>query len=716
MLVSSLVLMCACGALAQAAGARKYLSHPPLRQVPPASDRPMEKGPGCFVDAVRGNDANAGTEKAPWRTINHAISVLGPGDTLYLRSGVFHENVYCGIVGRRNAPITIRSYPGEQAVIDGGIPEFQASPASAWKPCPDGAPGEYVSTRPYKNIRDVVGLFGDSNIGLQTYWHVEDLRAENELLIWDKEKTVQYRGRAVPYAFKPVYCGPGLWYNRETGYVHVRLAHTHVQNPQVANYRGETDPRRLPLVVAPFQSTPLFVDLAKHVRFQDLVIRGGGYKTVNLLFGVNIEFDNCTIFCGTYGIWAKNTGPLKMTHCGVYGMIPPWAFATENALYTYSPRYYDPFLKDTLSMYAEPKAPATDGPLDAYTRTLHPLHVKRRHISRLPTHAILVTEGGYEFETFYYPLNHDWDISYCEFTDGHDGVYPNGRMIRFHHNWIDNIQDDGIYLSSPTPYVSHDMHIYQNLVTRTASAFALHSRGGPNGDIYIYRNVVDLRRGVHRARPTPENPAGQIKSLQVFLRHGRPFLGVESLYWYQNTLVSPATGYSYVHKTLYSTNETTTRRSFNNVCVYLNRWPDTRVAFVRGRLGTKTHDIQADGNLHWCPDPKAKVPTDLLKTARTCEASQRSKKDYPPGWAANSIMAAPKFKAFSTDPAAKNDYRLQEGSPAIRGGVVLPAQWEDPLRPKDGARPDMGAIPFGREPLRVGRHGRMTAGAAGPED
>lgn len=683
----------------------RCVSHPATRPIPAPRRRPMTGGPSHFVDAARGDDANPGTEAAPWRTISHAFQHLDSGDTLYLRGGVHFERLYCAVVGRPDAPITIRSYPGEQAIIDGGIPDFQRSPSEAWESCSDAASGEYRSTERYRNIRDVVGLFADSNVGLQTYWHAIDLRAKNELWMPDPD------GK---FAVAPVYCGPGLWYDRATGYIHCRLAHTHIDNPAVQNYGGETDPRRVPLVIAPFAASPLTVDLAKHVHFQDLIFRGGGYRTINLAFGVGIVFDNCTIFGGTYCVWAKNTGPLKMLHCGVHGNIPPWAFATENGLRTYTPRYYDPFLRDTLATYCPPPYPPYSRKNPFYREKPYDTALRARNIARLNAHALLVTEGGYEFETFYYPLNHDWEIAYCEFTDGHDGVYPAGRSIRFHHNWVDNIQDDGIYLSNPHPYIADEVHVYQNLITRTASAFGLHSRGGPAGDVYVYRNIVDLRRGVHRRRPTPKNPAGDIRSLQVFLKHGYGLLGVESLYWYHNTFVSPATVYKYVHATYLYTTEETKRRVLNNLCVYLGRWPHTRVVFERAGLAKRKHDIQIDGNLHWCPDPNAEVPTDLLEVARTCEASQFNREKYPPGWAASSMMADPKLVGFSVDADAVNDYRLRGDSPAVGQGVVLPGELDDPFRPKGDTRPDIGALPLGADALRVGRYGRILAGTHGP--
>jgi len=386
-----------------AGAAEAILSHPPTRPIPRVPDRPLSRGPKFFVDGAKGDDAGPGTKRKPWCTINRALKKLRPGDTLCLRGGTYFENVYCAVAGTKEKPITIRAYPGERVIIDGGIPEFQREPVAAWTPNPEGGEGESVSARAYPNIRDVVGLFGDSNIGLQTYWYLIDLRATGELWINDEETMV-----------KPVWCGPGLHYDKQTGRIHCRLAHTRLKLPEeaghtVVNYTGETDPRRLPLVIAPFNSTPILVDQAMYVRFQDLVFRGGGYVTVDLRFGVGLEFDHCTIFAGSYGVWAKNTGPLKMTHCGVHGMIAPWMFRTENVMYSYSGTTYPPFVGEG------PVAQERAGDKRERPKRM------RRHISRLPTHAILATPGGYEFETFYTPHNHDWDISYCEFTDSHDG-------------------------------------------------------------------------------------------------------------------------------------------------------------------------------------------------------------------------------------------------------------------------------------------------------
>lgn len=645
----------------------KYLSHPPIRQIPRAPKRPKATGPTFFVDASKGDDAGPGSKGEPWKTINHAMKQVRAGHTLYLREGSYFENIYCAAAGTPDAPITIRAYPGERVTIDGGIPEFQIDPYGSWEPYSGGAEGEYTSTKVYRNVRDVLGLFGDSNVGLQTYWHLEDLRAENEF--WDADPETK--------AIKPVYCGPGLWYDKQTGRIHARLAHTHIDNPKVTNYQGVTDPRQVPLVVAPFSSVPLFVDQGMYVHFQDLIIRGGGFNTVVLQFGVGIEFDNVTIYCATYGLRSRGTGPMRFANSALYGMIPPWGFRTENGLYTYTPTHYDPFYKD-------PKAPT-------------------RNVARLPTHAVLVTEGSFEFEVFYYPHNHDWEIVNSEFTDGHDGIYLSGSNIRFHHNWVHNFQDDAIYLSSPTPYFNGDIRIYQNLITKSLMAFGCHSRGGPTGDTYIFRNIADLREPVNARRPTSENPQGTLTTYHIFLTHGRGFLGIESMYFYQNTFLSNAYTGGYCHRTLCNTWEKAKRRVFNNICVYLDKYGDLRVP-----AKPPIPDIQCDGNLHWCSNPEAKLPKDYLKKVQMCPASEASKKDYPSGWSANAVLGDPRFVSFAPDPASLTDYRLRKDSPAIGRGIVLPEELEDPLRAKDGSRPDIGALPLGSEPLKVGRFGRIS--------
>lgn len=650
---------------------RPVLSHPAIRPLPPLVDRPRAGGPDVFI-ATNGDDAADGSEKTPLRTINHALRRAEAGQTIYLRGGTYFESVYCAVAGTADAPITLRSFPGERVIIDGGIPEFQLDPANAWQPAADGVPGEFVSSKAYRNIRDVVGLFGDSNIGLQTYWDTRDFRAENELYSEETKRDP-----------KPIWCGPGLWYDKLTGRIHVRLAHTHIKPCEdhlyeKVNYEGETDPRKMPMVVAPFASTPLFVDQGMYVRFQDLAFRGAGYVCVRLNFAVGVEFDGCTIYGGTYPIWSKGAGPLKMTHCGVHGMIPPWGTRWENSLRVYKPDQYPPFIPDKEGT---------------------------RHFSRLPTHALIATEGGYEFEVFYFPHNHDWDISYCEFSDSHDGIYLSGSNIRFHHNVIDALQDDGIYISAPTPHHTTSVYVYQNVIASGITAFGAHARGGPEGDIYVFRNVIDLRKSLHWERPTAAAPEGKFwKGHSVFFMHGsNRLLHEEAMHFYQNTALLRSIFYA--GATYASMQPGVPRRSFNNVFLY-----EGGLLRPFAIPNSDRYDLQMDGNLHWHITQGEKPLAPMMKLARALPLSEASRKGCPDGQEAHAIIADPKLLAVQWDKRAVNDYRLSPQSPAVGKGVALPAAYEDPFRPADNAAPDIGAFPLGSEPLRVGIRGRVTAG------
>lgn len=695
LLVGTLLVLLALplGWPAPADAGKSCFSHPPLRPLPRPANRPLAPGPAYFV-APEGDDTAPGTQEQPWRSINKALTRLNPGDTLYLRGGIYFEPVYCAVAGTAAAPITIRAYPGELAVIDSSLPEFQQQPAQAWQLF-DPARGEYVSTRTYKNIRDVVGRFADSLVGLQTYWYREDLVAANELWLPDPHQMVQ-----------PVYCGPGLYYDRISGRLHCRLAHTRLELPPAwqvsyAPYRGATDPRQLPLIIAPFAACALRVDQAQYVRFQDLVFRGGGYITVELNFAVAVEFDNCIIYAGTYGIWAKNTGPLKMSDCGVYGMIPPWAFRSENSLRLASPVTYAPFVLPDQTAGFLPgigKKAAPEKPV--------------RNLARLPTHALLVTAGSFEFEVFYYPFNHDWEISHCEFTDGHDGVYLSGRNIYFHHNWIDRIQDDAVYLSSPSPGITDKLYIYQNYISTCTAAFAAHGQGGPGGDIYVFRNIVEMRRPLLFHRPGPDRPTTRIfQGSLPFLRHGRQLLHEERLYFYHNNFLYPLANArsGFAGGTVLSRAGDTPRRVLNNIFVFYGAGG----AYPRPFLGPPgvPGDLWLDGNLHWNLEGHQQPPAAWLAPLRTRELAELYRVPYPPGLASRCLAAAPKFQALTAAPMGINDYRLRSDSPARGRGVPLPPDWPDVYPPAPA--PDSGALPADTPVFQVGRAGRIVPGQPG---
>ncbi|MBM4072519.1 MAG: hypothetical protein FJ271_26855 [Planctomycetes bacterium] len=633
---AAIALLCICWF--KALPAPPMVSHAALRPDPLPAQRARSAGQAFFVDGRNGSDQNPGSEKSPWKTIRHAFSHLKAGATLYLRGGVYFENVYCALAGNKTAPVTVRAFPGEQAVIDGGLREFQEAPGEAWQPYPTGGPEEYRSTRAYPNMRDFVGAFGDSMIGLQTYWHAMDLRGASELSEPGPNGDV-----------KPLYCGPGLWYDRKSGHIHVRLSHTKLQD--MDNYRSETDPRKVPLILAPYKSVPLHIDDARHVRFQDLIIRGGGYETVVMTNGFDVEFDNVIIRGGTYCMRTENTVKLKFYRSAMYGNAPPWAFRGDS------------------SLRARPGR-------------------KTRDLARLTCHALWVTNTGREYSVHAFPANDDWDISYSEFTDSHDGLYLGGIGLRFHHNLVDNFQDDGIYLSPMYSYGPKAvLHIHQNIFRRALTTLAF---GGPEDTqdrVFIYRNYFDMRGKVNYGRPSAQNPKPGLEYSRVIGDHGGPTWS--SMLFYHNTFVMVA-GTDSSMGVLGHLKKGFPRKVFNNIFVHQLGLPGLHPAVAE-------MDAQADGNLYWSPKSDANLATKYFSLYRTSAAFANSKKIYAPGFDRHSLVADPQF--FS----GGDDIRLKNGSPAIDAGVALPADWPDPLRAMDKGRPDIGACPLGSAPMRVGR-------------
>lgn len=616
------------------------LSHPPLVKVPAPLKRPAPTGRQFFVDPVRGDDAHSGKEDEPWETLRHALGQLKAGDTLNLRGGVYYEQVAVRLVAADKASITIRSAPGEQAILDAGMREFAEAPAEAWEPVAGGAAGEFRSAKRYPNLRTVMAWFGDSMIGLHTYYHAGDLRSSNEL--WD----VQDPGNPKKSDVKPLYCGPGVWYDPASGYIHCRLAHTNLPE---ANYRGVTDPRKLPMVVAPFRAVPLHVDGAKHVRFQDLVIRGGGYDTMVLDQASDIEFDNVTLWCGSYGMRITGTQRLKITRSGFYGSVPPWCFRTDSSLRTYPQR-------------------------------------DQRDITRLGTHALLVPEAGREFSVYAYPINDDWEIAYCDFAYAHDGLYLGSVNVRFHQNRIYDLQDDGLYLSPMYQRMGPrkaDVHIYQNYIGKCLTALAF---GGPEkttqDTVWLYRNVIDLRHPVRTGRPSSKNPAGGTSTGKVMGDHGSPPWPAMKIY--HNTCVALAASRTADLGLLGATSVDRPRVVFNNLLLQPS---------LAGLLLPAAEACQSDGNLYGCPGLDAGRAGKFLAKLRASPVVIQSKKIYPPGVEANSLATDPKMDLEKATDV--RSFRLPKNSPAVDAGVALPAAWPDPLRERDSGRPDIGALPVG---------------------
>jgi hypothetical protein len=80
---------------------------------------------GSFYVATNGDDSAAGTLAAPFRTLPKAISLAGPGSTIYVRGGThsYAATIRIERSGLAGAPIRLLAYPGELPLLD-----FSAQP------------------------------------------------------------------------------------------------------------------------------------------------------------------------------------------------------------------------------------------------------------------------------------------------------------------------------------------------------------------------------------------------------------------------------------------------------------------------------------------------------------------------------------------------------------------------------------------------------------
>lgn len=641
-----------------------------MRPLPQAVKAPLAVGPKLFVDAARGSDANAGSQAAPWKSLAHATRQLKPGDTLYLRGGTYYEKVALTRSGTTNAPITIASFPGELAVIDGGLREFHDSPATSWEPLAGGAAGEFVSTKTYPHadarraptqflpaswepmwgIEDerplALGCFADSMVPLHGYRNLVDLRATNEFWIGGKkDKDTGF------------YCGPGMWFNRQTGRIHIRLAHHTLPGLGDRAYCGETDPRKLPLVVAlGFGDDVLRVNGVQHVRLQGLVLRGAtGSPMIHVYGSQHIEMDYVTVFGGFPALLVNASQNLRVMHCAFRGNAAPW---TGRA------------------------------------------HMKYRGTA---SYQIVLRNEQ--------PGNENLEFAHCEFTDDHDFAFLRyAKNLQFHHNFVDNFNDDGMECGAKLR--SHTIYIHQNRIGACLGVFQQHEiekdesplDHDPKAGVFIFRNVFDFRAGVYYQSPAQPDPTGAFLRHEGHLAsdHGGPIWPV--MHVYHNTFLrrTPTFRDYFLFGLGAQGLRHTERDVFNNLFVQIEKVPGTGFAGIK-----EPGNVREGGNILWGVKDGPALTGDPFAKFRASPLFTASKKFYEPGLTTHDRVADPKFVSLPADDSLPVDLRLQPGSPAVNTGQSVQTEWPDPLRAADKDTPDIGTLPSGVQPWGVGVDGRI---------
>ena len=88
---------------------------------PTATPAPVPVVNGAYYVSPSGSDANPGTLASPFRTVLKGLTVVGPGQTLYVRGGTYVEDIKNPPIrpGTPSARVSVVAYPGERPVVQG---------------------------------------------------------------------------------------------------------------------------------------------------------------------------------------------------------------------------------------------------------------------------------------------------------------------------------------------------------------------------------------------------------------------------------------------------------------------------------------------------------------------------------------------------------------------------------------------------------------------
>jgi hypothetical protein len=692
-------------------------------------------GPHVFVTppAVPG-EVPTGTEQDPFTSVKDGISAAQSGGTVHLHAGHYVESVRLQqIAGQESHRILVQPFGDGAVFIDSMLPEFlnPTEPDERWDPvtAPNGEfHGEYVWQKQYPapgidlTRRGVGGgaLLEESvHVRLVSYSQLIDLLAENQVWpdtkpgpadgnrVWRLDDAPEANGTYIPetrdgrFHRRPsVYMGPGVWFDERSSErrVHIRLAPTNNNIPGWEDYEaGETDPNNIRLALCRDEDYAIFATNCHHITFRNLELRYGNPDTVRLNTCSDISFDHCRIRSGTRAFmfltgnaadsWNED---IRIEHCVIDGGIPTWFFRSDR--------------KDEYRMGP------TDKDVAVQSETMR---------NRLGASTSGVQIAGSS-------RNKRVTVHHCEIFNAHDS-YIFGDEMEFHHNWVHNLNDDGIALSADAD--TRNAKIYCNVVTQTLTALSFASNRAV-GPVYIVGNLFDLRRPTMGRRPT-----GEDTGVPDSLRQGHFFKdgvdeGVIELSHNTCVVLDPGAkgdnlldvtdaGYSYFINIGLNSDM---RRAFNNilVAVYTSPVHVRPIAF----LAPESFSTESDGNIYFripAGDPgsinfqvRVKIGDEVEESAGYATLGDYRTDQWPPdgtgGYEQSSVLTDPRFKSFDTAtgmPLHGDDFRLRSDSPGKLNVAPLPTDQRQLYADATGEQPlDRGCYPPSGARLKVGVDGR----------
>ena len=360
--------------------------------------------------APAGKSGAPGTAEAPLASVQAALDRAKAGDTVHVAPGVYRERVAFKAGGEFGQPVTLEGEPG--AVLDGSEPV-----TLDWQPAPDVAPGAYRA---------------------RVAFPVFTVVAEGRIVTMLREDRVR-PGKA---GLEPEWEWPNIFKHGvgPSGWEGVKALALYRKGSKelLVRFRGDLDPRRLAISVAPKEPC-VWIGGASRCVVRGLTLRNAAYGVL-VTNSLGSVVEQCVIGPADYGVWLEQ-GADRCTVRGNEIFMNPYAGADPQA-----PGAWDNWL-----------AHKSGGYYDRYGV------------------QIAMSLGGHEV--------HDNFIH-----DHWDGIEDRGdagqsRGLRIHHNRILCVSDDGLEPNG----AEIDCRWHDNLVEHARCGFRIKS---PQvGPLYAYRNI-----------------------------------------------------------------------------------------------------------------------------------------------------------------------------------------------------------------------------------
>ena len=263
-----------------------------------------------------GNDSTIGSLSNPWKSLSHSIPKLKAGDVLYLREGIYFENkVRPSVSGTASQPITIKNYPGETPIVDGGYEEFRIVPNNDWEVY-DAKKNIYRSVKTYpesEKVHAYLDLDG-SKYHLVSYEDYNDLISNNEA----------YTDTG------SIYIGPGVFWNDGDDKIYIRLQHSQQEKEMGYNIPANIDPRQNIIYMVPAGTLLKFSNGASYIDIEGVDFRFRNYAVEFKSVSHHITIKDSNILGGRYHVLIRDGAhDLVFDDIRIYDCIPDWVAWTD---------------------------------------------------------------------------------------------------------------------------------------------------------------------------------------------------------------------------------------------------------------------------------------------------------------------------------------------------------------------------------------------------